>query len=105
MEGHDEWELFTQKDIDESHAWYEKCQAWRAGFVKSRRKEVWAVHLKPKDFAYACQLKLFGSKEAAEEYLEQLLRSDIGKLYSYLGRGYHIEKLPIYKCHKEVEET
>lgn len=102
MDGHDEWRYFTDKDIEEQHKWEDTCDAWDAAFIKSRKKNVWMFHAKGTG-QYACEVKLFDSKEAAVEYMEQLKKSEIGRLYS-IDPWNCIEKLPIYKCHKEVKE-
>lgn len=109
MDGHDEWELFTDADMEKEQRWSRYIKAWRKAFVKSRRRNVWVVHVKGTS-SYACEVKLFDTEEAANEYLEQLSKSELRHIYPEgihprKDRLYYIEKLPIYTRHKEVNET
>ena len=108
MDGHDEWELFTQADMEEERRWHKYIKAWKKAFVKSRRRNVWVVHVKGA-YQYACELVLFDSEEAAKDYLEQLAKSQLKhicpqNIHPRKDWRYYIGKLPIYKCHKEVKE-
>lgn len=104
MDGQDEWRYFTDKDIEEQREWEDTCETWEDGFVKSRKRDVWVCHVKGSGL-YACDIRIFDSEEAAEEYLEQLMRSKLRSIVSPVDRLNCIDKLPIYTCHKEGKET
>ena len=99
MDGHDEWENFTDDDVKKMNTWNDMCDKWHEGFVKSRRKTVWMVCAMSLDSLYAPDIRLFDNRAAAYAYAQQLKDSPLGRLYKYTN----IRETPVYASHKLEE--